>query len=234
MFGGMVPRSGLPRRGFDVIADRPQILLLAAIVLAVAASLLWLGRRGDLALLAYGDRATLNAAESISKILALLAGAAFAVYKIVSGANVANLELDLVCDRIKGETDRDHDDIIVNATVRKGERGTLILHGAWAHVVELKGEERVTTARKPVQLWGIDRLDLGALAEREWKRAPYRSTLYLAPGDTMSFAARQIVECDKAYIVEVLVAGSTALWPRKGQWRSAKVLLPTSGSHPSR
>ena len=181
------------------------------------------------------------------KLLALVAGACWFVYRAYSGYFTINLALELQIDRSRQV---DLENISVHVTLKKGDQGKLDLHDIQARLrtadddgvailprrVTFGNDVSATDHYIAETISGIRRLTLrdnfGTLSYENYsEKTP---CLRLAPGDEMTFSCLFQVPLNTICIVDAAVLGRMAAGHRTGQWRASLVSVPpTPGVAPA-
>ena len=166
--------------------------------------------------------------KHLAEIVALLAAAAFFVYKLLAGYLFPNLSLELSsCREPIGITGKDA--LVVTVTLSKGDRGSIRLHDG---LVTIKHESPPHMVNE--RLLGFHRLtsiptSLGIIQRREIvpdtlsRSAPL---LRLTPGDKIIMAAHSQVPSTEICVVEVTLLGKRDGSRKFGQWRGSLISLP--------
>lgn len=154
------------------------------------------------------------------QLVAWLAAAVFFAYKVLSGYLISDVSIKLACERKHKSAELDY--LALTVTLKKGERGGIVIHDGQARV-------RGLTVNSPQELIGVRRLDRpdpAEIARIKWEEL--RRGLNLPPGDEMQFAALFEVPCGQSAVVEVVVLAKKLWRPthKFGQWRASYVSLP--------
>lgn len=193
----------------------------------------------------------LDDVNSIAQIFALVSAGVFFLYRMVSGYFVVDLSLTLsTVRRPHDEHGKDH--LIVVAHIKRGERGSLLLHDAKVRITYPNGGERIESllgiyrvsfrttpvASQDEQMvsptGNAPRLISGDKGEKVPTRKSLnfsrRSTkaplLRLTPGDATEFACLLTVPASLACCVEVRLLGKKHGSRRVAQWSASAVSLP--------
>lgn len=154
------------------------------------------------------------------QLAALLAAAVYFGFKTLSGYLISDMSVKASCERKHGPDGLDY--LAVSVTVKKGERGGVIIHDAQARVTPSVPDE-------PQELIGIRKLvpdTAGATARITWKQEP--EGLNMPPGDEMQFASMFKVPCRQPCRVEVVILARKFLQFKGalGQWHACCISLP--------
>jgi hypothetical protein len=165
--------------------------------------------------------------ESIAKTLGFFAAAVFVIYKAISGYLITNMSVKLDFNRQRSvKTDMDY--LVVNASLSKGDRGSVNIHDA-------KVKVRYDGSEPPaVPLIGVERLSYKTVRlnneeqkQIDWdKRSENSPFIRLSPGEEAEFACYLEVPIKAACEIEVVFIGQRLGSTRIGQWRSSGVSLP--------
>jgi hypothetical protein len=166
------------------------------------------------------------------EVLALLAAAAFFLFKMVDGWGLVNLSIELAAQRdsgIKGDW------VAVNLKLTKGDQGSLELH-----TVELRCLPTGATAGESVRIPLIYPLkrkpedDLNMNDTRiEWDKVDdSRPRLHLPPGESTQYSHVFNVPVGVPCQIEAIVIGKRPISNRYGQWR-ASIAVPLGSASSS-
>lgn len=178
--------------------------------------------------------AILDGLDATVKILAYLGAASFFIYKAVTGYFIVNLSLSASCER-KRTSNANLDNILLNVTLNKGDRSSLVLYDMKAKVSYARIEEILTFS-------GINRLSFNEeksseVVKRtiEFNRLSKFPFLRLSAGEQTSFAllienvpTDQICRVDVAVLAKKnsIVKRLRRLRYGVGQWRTSIISFP--------
>ncbi|MEO7085844.1 MAG: hypothetical protein ABI442_23015 [Gemmatimonadaceae bacterium] len=170
--------------------------------------------------------------DGISKVAqagAIVAGGMYFLYRLVSGFFITNLSIDLACERIPNREGDDYLQIIIR--LKKGDRGTLVMHEAQVRVTPEKREPILLTIESAQRLsFRAQKLPTpkGYVEKVEiiWKRSERAPFLNLSPGEETVFSVYARVPRDILCTIEVVLVGRKPLYRATGQWRASAVVLP--------
>ncbi len=167
--------------------------------------------------------------KNLAEIFAFVAAGLFFIYKFLTGYFVSNLSISISFLR-QPKVKLDTDDLIINATLSKGDRGSINLHDAQVRV-KWEGGECIEP------LIGMDRLSfrtriIGNNYKTkfiDWnKRSKKLPILRLTPGEETNFSCYINIPTNATCTIELVVIGKKPVSCLVGQWRASIISLPAA------
>jgi hypothetical protein len=159
-----------------------------------------------------------------AETIAYGSGGVFLIYKMLSGYFITDVALRPSCRRKCTTTGFDY--LSVTAILKKGERGTIVLHDAQVRITDAA----TGSVLDQQAMMGIDRLsfttDRAGRSRINFGSQSKTSCLNLPPGDETQFTALCKVPSEVTCILEIVVLGRTMFGRHNGQWRASDVSFP--------
>lgn len=166
---------------------------------------------------------SLSDTETILKIAALVAGAAFFLWKLLTGWLIVNLKLS--ASAIREQKDSETDYLAIAITLEKGTTDSV-----WIKDISVRVTPEGHQSSKLISVEGFRRLKV-ANGKLDWSTSdPIRTEWPISPGEALQLGVSCTVPCHIPAAVEVAAYGRRPFWTPGFQWRASLISLPKSKS----
>jgi hypothetical protein len=165
--------------------------------------------------------------KASAEAFAIFSAGLYFLFKLLQGYFFPNLSLAIECQRRRLPDSR-LDDLVILAKLKKGDRGSMLIHHAQARI-QCRGRDDQIVDMIGYTRSSCNTLQIGSWKQRQinWKRTSAASpVLRITPGEELSTKAE--VSQSEACVVEVAILGGERIWFGIGQWKASHISEPNA------
>jgi hypothetical protein len=156
----------------------------------------------------------------VAQLAGVIAAGWYFLLRSGRGHLIPNLTVSVECERMRCEDDPQSDLLLIRLHLKKGDRDTISLLDAQAHL-----EHGATN--QDVKFWGCTCVSIDDHGKIDWSRMPKHPTpMNFTPGEDTEFASFARVPSGQVCIVKVAILARQYGQNLVGQWQASALSLP--------